>query len=676
MKLSINWLNQYIDHNLTPEELSHKLTMAGLEVESVSQFGTDTVFEIEVTPNRPDALNMLGLAREVSAITDKDLKQPAVGEYEDVGNFDVSIEDKDACSRYIATVIENVSVKPFPSDKSIFLQAFGAKPISNIVDITNFVLFEFGQPLHAFDLDKLEGGKIIVRRAKKGEKIITLDDVERTLDESILVIADARKPVAIAGIMGGRDTGVTASTKRIVLESAHFDLGVIRRASRKLALTSDACYRFERGVAWKTIEIGSNRATDLILELAGGSVAARKDLVAKELSRARHEVVVSMADIQKLLGAPLELARCEKILKRLGCIVAAGANTLTVVPPHFRNDIKIKEDLIEELARMVGFDNLPMSLPQVSANNISVNQDKENFNRRVAELFIAEGANEIVTYAMVSAPALDRVNFEGEKPIRMQNPMSAEQELMRPTGLANVLAVAASNFNRGARDLKLFEVGKRYLRTGERWTLDVLFSGKKDSDWRRTKKDLVDFYDIKGDVEEVFSRLRVRSLSFEAAAHKAYEPGQCARVLVGGQEAGFIGKISDEVLARFEIKKTAVFFAEIDLEILSGAVAPREKFMELDGFPVIVRDLSLAVNPAAVTFEQMKAMAFDNSKGLLKKIDFVELYTGEKVEKGCKGYVFSLTYQSKERTLTDEEVNALNEEIAAKFIEKFGVKRR
>ena len=681
MKLSLNWLTQYIDHGLTADELSFRLTMAGLEVERVEKVGADTVFEIEVTPNRPDALCMLGLAREVSAIVDRDLNVPARGAYADPAAVDITIDNPADCARYIGTRIDGVSVRPFPADKSLFLQAFGNKPIANIVDITNFVLFEFGQPLHAFDFDKLEGGKIIVRRAKKGEKIITLDEVERTLDESILVIADARKPVAIAGIMGGRDTGVTASTKRILLESASFDLGMIRRASRKLGLTSDSCYRFERGIAWKTIEAASNRATDLILELAGGVVTGRRDAVAKAPALKQVEVSVSLSDIQKLLGAPLDLKRAEKILKRLGCVVAATVDTITVVAPHFRNDIQIKEDVIEEVARIVGYDNLPMSLPQVPAVNIAVDQEKETFNSRLAENFVGLGYNQVVTYALVGGAALARTKYQGPV-IKLQNAMSAEQELMRPTALPNMLIVAAANMNRGQRDLKLFEIGKRYLpcgdtldfTQGERWTLSVLVSGKREADWRSVKRLPLDLFDIKGAVEEALGRLRVKGCVFTSAEDPAFELGQAAAVNIDGKPAGKAGKVADDILASFDIKKAAVYFAEIDIELARDVVIPRPKFALIEEFPAMVRDISLAVKD--VSFEAIKALCLANGQGLLKRIDFVELYSGDKLEAGFKGYVLSLMYQSSERTLTDVEVNGLHENIAARLVEALGVKRR
>jgi phenylalanyl-tRNA synthetase beta chain len=683
MKLSLNWLKNYIDHGLSADELSFRMTMAGLEIEGVQIVGNDTVFEIEITPNRPDCLNMIGLAREVSAITDKELKLPVVKHHPDLWSVDVAIENKEDCGRYIATLIEGVAIKAMPLQKTVLLQALGLKPISNIVDITNFVLFEYGQPLHAFDADKLEGGKIVVRRAKKGEKIITLDDVERTLDESILVIADARKPVAIAGIMGGRDTGVTSSTKRVILESAYFDMGLIRRASRKLGLTSDACYRFERGVDLATVETASDRATDLILELAGGSIVARKDLCLKEKKSMSGAIQVSSGDIQKLLGATIELPKARKILERLGCKAVISGDVISVAPPENRNDIKIREDVIEEVARVIGFDNLPMSLPSVGAINITVDLEKEEFNRRVADNFIAQGFNEILTYATISRPALEKTGYDG-KAIAIQNPMSAEQELMRPTVLANMLLVVQSNMNRGQKDLRFFEVGKRYLSGGERWTLGIIMTGRREGDWRKGKREAFDLFDLKGAIEIALRQQRVSGLhfgdtyqikeQFGTCPQNAFEQGQVAGVSLNGKPLGMMGKISDAVLTNFDIKKANVYFAEIDLENVVDAMASRAKFEALDEYPSAVRDVSLSVKDAA--FEDLRALCLANGQGLLRKVELVEEYRGDKIEKGQRGLVLSLTYQAKDKTLTEDIVSALHESIVARLIEKFGAKRR
>ncbi|MFH0753496.1 MAG: phenylalanine--tRNA ligase subunit beta [Candidatus Omnitrophota bacterium] len=678
MKLSLNWLKQYVDHGLTAEELSYRMTMAGLEVEGVQSFGNDTVFEIEVTPNRPDCLSILGLAREVSAITDKELKIPSFKNHSDAGSVDISIEYTAGCGRYIGTLLDGVAVKAFSMEKALLLQALGLNTISNIVDITNFVLFEMGQPLHAFDADKLVGGKIIVRRAKKGEKIVTLDDVERTLDESILVIADAQKPVAITGIMGGCDTAVTSSTRRILLESAYFDMGLVRRASRQLGLGSDSSYRFERGVDFAGVEAASHRATDLMLDWAGGKVIGRRDQCAAQALRAASlraaNIIVANADIQKLLGTTIDLARAKKILERLGCSVALSQDSLEVSPPGNRHDIKIKEDVIEEIARVIGFDHLPMSLPRIGAVNIPVDHQHDGFNGRISRGFIAQGFNEVLTYAMVSRVALEKTGYAGPAAIRMQNPMSAEQELMRPTVLANMLLVAASNINHGQKDLKFFEVGKRYLVEGERWTLGVLITGRREGDWRKGKREVLDFFDLKGALEAVLSQERVTGLSFAPGEGAAFDVGQVAVVSVQGQAAGLMGKISDEVLSKFDIKKAAVYFAEIDLELVATQVSARAKFELLDEYPCVVRDISLAVK--GVCFEDIRQACFSQGKELLRKVLLVEEYRGDKIEAGYKGLVLSLVYQAKDHTLTEDEIKPVHEAVVAHLIKSLGVIRR
>ncbi len=674
MKLSLQWLTQYIDHGLSSDELANRMTMAGLEVEAVHLAGNDTVFEIEVTPNRPDCLNVLGLAREVAAITDRDLKAPPVKAYADQAQVDIVIEDKEGCGRYIGTRIDGVTVGAAPAEKVAFLQAVGLKSISNIVDITNFVLFEFGQPLHAFDADKLEGGKLIVRRAKKGEKIVTLDDVERALDEGILVIADARKPVAIAGIMGGRDTAVTAGTRNILLESAYFDMGLVRRASRKLGLSSDSCYRFERGVDLATVASAADRATDLILAMAGGRVVARRDVSLREAAEVRRVIEVSSHDVRTLLGTDIDFVRSKRILERLGCAVIGIGDTLSVQPPRNRNDLKIKEDIIEELARVVGFDNLAMSLPRVGAINITVDRDKEEFNGRLAGSLVAQGFHEILTHAMISRGALEKTGYAGIAPMSLQNPMSAEQELMRPTMLPSALQAVAFNMNRGQKDLKFFEIGKRYFPAGERWTLLLVMTGRHEGDWRRGKREAFDLFDLKGALEAAFAALRVRGLEFRGVEAGVFEAGQSAGVFLKGQALGSMGRVSGDVLGKFEIKKAPVYAAEIDLAPAADTRMPQAKFSLPDEFPAMVRDVSLAVR--AARFEDIKAACAARGAGLLRKIELVEEYRGDKINKDCRGLVLSLTYQASDRTLTEDAVNALHEGIVKDLMEKFEAVRR
>ena len=323
MKLSLNWLKDYIDPKLSTEALVDRLTMAGLEVEAIEASGADTVLEIEITPNRPDCLNTLGLAREIGAITGNAVRNPKIRNFKtsSLKNL-IHIENKKDCSRYIGILIKDVQIKDAPKEMKQRLESLGINAINNAVDVTNFVLMEMGQPLHAFDYDKLAGGKITVRRAHAGESIITLDGIERKLDPSVLVIADAKKPVAIAGIMGGRDTQITADTKNILLESAHFDMGLVRRSSRSLGLRSDSSYRFERNVNVEGVLTGADRATDLLLQLTGGRLSGRAEISSNTKNNAA-KIKIKIADIEALLGLPITPLKVKTWLSRLGFEVAA-----------------------------------------------------------------------------------------------------------------------------------------------------------------------------------------------------------------------------------------------------------------------------------------------------------------------------------------------------------------
>ncbi|NCA96159.1 MAG: phenylalanine--tRNA ligase subunit beta, partial [Methanomicrobia archaeon] len=403
MKISVSWLKNYVSFSGSVEELATQLTMAGLEVESIEKVKGDAVLELEITPNRPDCLNLLGIAREVSAISNKKLTYPVVTKRRlPVRSCDVTIDDVKGCLRYIGVVIEGVKVGPSLKEQQHYLGSVGIRSISNIVDVTNFCMMELGQPLHAFDHDKLSGHKLIVRRARKGETIVTIDNVKRELDESILVIADQDKPVAIAGIMGGKETEVTDSTKNILLESATFDPILIRRASRKLGLSSDSSYRFERGVNIDTALMASQRACDLILQSSGGKITAYKDVRGASFKRKIKSIKVSLGDINQFLGSAITKNQCVQILKRLECVVTTKANdVLEIMPPSFRSDLRSAVDIMEELARIYGYNNIPSSLAMVRAVNIP-QHDKRMKREQVRSFFVAQGFNEVVTYSMVS----------------------------------------------------------------------------------------------------------------------------------------------------------------------------------------------------------------------------------------------------------------------------------
>ncbi len=677
MKFSLNWLRDYVTVGVSPEKLAHKLTMAGLEVEKIATVDGDTVFELEITPNRPDCLNMLGLAREVSAILNVSRKTPKLKPVKSsLPPCSIKILDKKGCLRYNGTLVRNVRVGETPAWIQKRITALGARSINNVVDITNFCLLETGQPLHAFDYDKLEGGKIIVRRAQEGETITAIDGVEYGLDPAILVIADARRPVAIAGVMGGKDTEVTATTKNILLESAYFDSALIRRASRALGISSESSYRFERGVDYETVKTGADRAIGLILDAAGGNVAGRSDEETGTREKSKGPAITVTKDgVNEFLGSTLTTARCKNILQRLGCAVAAGKkDVLKVTPPAFRKDIKGEVDVVEEIARVVGYDELPASLPAVATTNV-VPEPSQKFRPAVRVLLLAQGANETVSYAMINEKDLIRTKQTHLRGVKIQNPLAQDQGLLRPSLLPSLLSATVFNINRGQKNLKLFEIGKIYGPRGEQETLGIILTGRLDEDWRKTGKPEADFYDIKGIVEQTIARTCRQEIRFESNSQPFLEKGQSASVLVQGGEVGFLGKIEEDVLINWDIKQKNVFFAQVNLEELRRFYSPRQSYRSVSQYPTIARDVSLAVKNS-VQFQQVCAMAFRLGGGILNSVKFNEEYRGEKIPVGQRGIVFSLRYKAPDRTLREEEVNDVHAKILRAFAEELGAIQR
>lgn len=673
MKISLNWLKDYISFGISPQELAHRLTMAGLEVEKISSFDQDTVFELEITPNRPDCLNILGIARETGALLNKKWSRPKVNKLSfPKEKCPIQILDKKGCAAYIGTVIKNVTVAPASEKIRKYLAAIGTRSINNVVDITNFCLMEMGQPLHAFDYDKLIGGKIVVRRAVKGEKIVTIDDVERTLDEDILVIADEKRPVAIAGIMGGKETEVTQSTKNILLESAYFDPILIRRACRKLGLMSDSSYRFERGVDLKTVEDGADRAISLILESAKGTMTSRNKIsLAKQ--KVNPAISLSAETINAYLGSKLTAAQCKQILERLDFKVTTSAKgSMKITPPCFRRDILREVDVIEEIARIYGYDKIKETIPPIRMSGITANPKRE-WKNILNETLRAQGLNQVITYTMINRKALQKSKQENLEGVKIQNPLTQDQEMMRPSCLPGLLNITVSNLNHGQKNFKCFEIGEIYIPAGEKETLGVIMTGVSGADWRLPRRE-IDFYDLKGVIEKSLEKLGIGK--FEAAAiDKSFlESGQSVCLQKDGKFLGIFGKIHEEVLSLWDIKQN-IFFAQMDLETIYQYAAESVKYSPAVEYPAITRDVSLAVKEE-VTFKEVEELAGKLGGELLLSVKFKEQYLGEKIPAGHRGLIFSLVYQSPQRTLREEEVTSVHESICKAFVEKFGAIKR
>ncbi|MFA6378838.1 MAG: phenylalanine--tRNA ligase subunit beta [Candidatus Omnitrophota bacterium] len=678
MKISLNWLKKYIHFGISAKELSHRLTLSGLEVEKEETIGTDTVFEFEITPNRPDCLSLLGIGRELSAILNKPLKKPFIKKFK-LPKFasDIVIENSSDCARYIGVVLKNVKIARSPQEIKDNLSSLGIRSVNNVVDITNFCLMECGQPMHAFDYDKLSGGKIIVRRAKVGEKILAINDVEYALDPSILVIADARKAVAIAGIMGGKETEVTEKTKNVLLESAYFDPLLIRRSSRKLGLRSDASYRFERGVDMEMVEQGCWRAVGLLSDVAGAELFSFRDACKGKTKKQKAvEIVLDPQKASQFLGVDISAAQAKNILTKLECkVVLAAKGRLKVVPPSFRADIKADIDVIEELGRIMGFDQLPSRLAAINPVNMETDQ-KRRFKEKLSTLLVAQGYSEIISYTTLSRADLVKAKVPQAELVYNQNFLSEDQEVLRPSCLPSMLNVIARNFKNGQKNLRFFEVGKIYLPSGEKDVFVLGLTGAHAHDWRTPQARRVDFYDIKGIVENITQALKRENVFVSQVNNASLDKEESAQLLLEGKVIGFLGKIQKDILVQWDIKHQDVYFAQVLIDALCQQDAKSTSaYAPLDAYPSVVRDVSLAIKKE-ISYQNIKDCIKELCEPLLQKVDFVEQYLGDKIPSGQRGITISLVYQSPEKTLTDQEAEEAHQRICHKILNDFQAVKR
>lgn len=689
MRVSFNWLKDYVDIRISPQVLADKLTMAGLEVTSMTKHEADTIMEIEVTPNRTDCLSIIGIAREVAAITDKKLKIPKNSSFRgrSVLSVPIQIQEKDLCRRYIGCVIKNIEVRPSPAWLIQRLEAMGIRAVNNIVDITNFCLLEFGQPLHAFDLDKLEGRRIIVRPAEENEQIVTIDGLQRNLNRSVLVIADKASPQAIAGIMGGKNSEVSETTTSIILESAYFEALNIHNTSRKLGLASQSSYRFERGVDWAGVSEGALRAIELIKKLARPSKGrSRKVLIGKLIDkrpaavRGRtktkavkpgqiNKVRLRYVKVAEALGVEISPAYIKEVLRKLQfAIVRRSKETITVAVPSFRNDISREADLIEEVTRLYGYDNIPLSLTQLAPNLSSaggLELTSETTYNAVREILASLGLNEIMTYSLISRQALRKLGAPYET-LTIKNPLSYEQEILRPSLLVGMLNSIVTNINRKNTNLKLFELSRVYIKGAgapESTELCIGIAGKKDDNWMKKSGEYC-FFDLKGIVETLLRKLGIEDFRFAEEDFPVFVSGRSSALVFSPEKSsafGFLGEVKKEVLERFDIN-TAVYVCSLRLGELLSRIHREKRFVPLVRFPSIERDVSLIV-PQEVNAEQIVSIINKIGRELVTKVTLFDQYFGEQIPSGSRGLSFSINYCSKERTLTAQEVDKLHLEV-------------
>jgi phenylalanyl-tRNA synthetase beta chain len=566
----------------------------------------------------------------------------------------VAIADPDLCPRYCASLITDVKVGPSPHWMQQRLLACGMRPINNIVDVTNYVMMEYGQPLHAFDFEKIREKRIIIRRARN-EFTTTLDSVARDLSSDMLVIADGQGPVAIAGVMGGTDSEVTEDTTSVLIESANFNPVSIRRTSAKLKLRSEASLRFEKGISPELPLPALRRATQLMAALSGGKVA-RGIIDVYPSKREANSISLTTKQVQRILGIKMELEKMAKVLGSLGFdCQTVSTEELSVTIPYWRTDVRLAEDLVEEIARIIGYDELPTTLPSGSLPRHEPDPMRA-LRERLRDILAGCGMQEVITYSLTSLEVLRKVTLHFT-PLKVANPITTEQEYLRTTLRPGLLQVLSTNEKHEEDSIRLFEVGKIYLpQEGdlpqERHVLAGVLSGPRiDHSWHGDGENL-DFFDVKGVLETVFERLGVET-SFEAAEDETFSPGRRARIVVGGEAAGVIGELHPRIAERFDISSRSVYLFEIDLErLLPATLAPR-KYRPIPKFPVTLRDIALVVD---VEIPSKSVKNIIEGSPLVSRVTLFDVYTGEQVPPGKKSLAFRIVYQSPSRTLTDEEV--------------------
>jgi phenylalanyl-tRNA synthetase beta chain len=644
----------------------------------------DVIFDLDVTPNRPDCLCVTGIAREVAALTGQSLHPPEVSYEEAEPHIDqqvaVEIADPDLCSRYCASLISGIKIDESPPWMQQRLLACGMRPINNIVDVTNYVMLELGQPLHAFDYEKIKGKKIIVRRATEGEIIVSLDGVERTLSHDTLVIADKERGVAIAGVMGGANSEVTKDTTSILLEAANFNPASIHYTGRELSLPSEACMRFERGIRPELTMPALRRATQLMLQLAGGK-AAKGVADVYPGKREPEPIRLSTDEVKRVLGVEFNFDQVAGTLTSLGfeCKPADSPSEVRVTAPYWRSDITQAVDLIEEVARIIGYDKIPMtmlsqSIPQHHPEPIL------SLKNKIRDSLVGYGFQEIITYSLNSLEMLQKLTPKARAmasmPLRLANPMTAEQEYLHPTLRANLLAALASNRRHEEDGIRLFELGKIYLPRekdlpSEPEVLCGLLSGARfEKSWQGDGGSL-DFFDAKGVVESLFNQLGVDA-SFEPGDDESLHPAKQAAIIIGGNKLGVVGELHPKVAEAFDIAEAA-YLLEINVTDLLSFTVGHKMFQPIPRFPATVRDIALIVN-TGVSHQQV----VDIIKGfsLVKQVAIFDVYSGKQVPPDKKSLAYRITYQSPTHTLTDEEVNKVQQQILSKLSQQLGTTLR
>jgi phenylalanyl-tRNA synthetase beta chain len=661
MIVSHHWLSEYVEGEFPLEELTHRLTMSGLNLEGTESVGDDTAIDLEVTSNRPDCLGHIGVAREAAVLFGLEHRIPdaAVQTVKEKTSdaTSVVIECPDLCPQYIARVIKGVKVGPSPEWMQQRLRTLGITPINNIVDVTNYVLMECGQPLHTFDYDRLAEGRIVVRRARNGETIEAIDHKTYQLTEQMCVIADARSPVAIGGVMGGAATEISEGTVNVLVETANFAPLSIRGTARHLSLFSDSSYRFERGIDEQQLLWASNRCCQLILRLAGGELLDEPVIAGGIPEWSPDPVTLRFAQIERLLGIEIPADECVRILSNLGLRTAVDrdAGSASFVPPSWRRDLTRECDLIEEVGRIHGYEQVPedADMPVVATHETP----RETVLGRIADVLTGAGFYEALTMSFVSSEAFARFTPRPEaQPLRVEHSSRKQENILRQSLIPSLLECRRENERQGTFDARLYEIAAVYLNAapGEpaaEPTMLSLVSGGS-------------FAEVRGVIDAIAAAVnRKLEVTARPAEVPQFAEGRGAELLLDGKPWGWLGELDRSVTDQLDLRD-AVTACEVDVQPLIAALERSPQFTPLPQYPAIERDLNFVLDES-VTWERLAATVTSAAGPLLDDVRFVDQYRGKQIPAGKKSYVLSVAYRSPDRTLTGEEVDAAQVNVVA-----------
>jgi phenylalanyl-tRNA synthetase beta chain len=675
MKVPLTWLKEYLPTKLAPQQIADTLTSIGLEVEGIQE----GVLEIALTPNLAHCASIRGIARELAAMTAEALHLPNFsvverGEAPIQQATSVTVENRAACPRYACRVITHVHVAPSPPWLKERIEQCGMRSVNNVVDITNLVLLEFGHPLHAFDFDRLEGRRIVVRNAKKGEKIVTLDGNEHYPTEETLLICDAKKPIALAGIMGSGESEVTQGTTSILLESAYFEPKQVRRAAKRMGIHSEGSYRFERGVDPNGVIEALERASSWICEIAGGR-ALQGVIDIKEQEFLPRTLSCRLARINQVLGTHLAMSEVELIYHRLGLqVVHSKEDLITVKVPTYRHDLLQEIDLIEEVARFYGYGNIHKKEKASFRTGSLPHSPEYLFASKVRSLLISEGLQEFLTCDLISpaqAALILTDNFPARTLIKLLNPHSVEQSVMRPSMLPGMLSVIKYNADHAIYSVAGFEVGRLHFTSKERYfepsALAIVLTGERAHYHWEKKEEKTDFFDLKGIVENFFEGLKISDYTFLPGQHTNFHPGRQAMIKIENVEVGIMGEIHPFTLKKAGLEHP-LFFAELNLDDLSRFINPAIKMKPLPQFPASARDWTVTV-AENIGVGQMFHWIEQERSDLLESFSLLDVYRSDKLGSERKNVTFRFVYRDRSKTLSLSAVENEHVRITNKISE-------